>query len=104
MTQKVNTAQLQELINQGTLLLIDFYADWCGPCKAVAPVLQALSEERSDLKVVSVDVDTEQRAAAQFMVRSIPTLVLVKDAKVLDIKVGVMSLEQLRSWVQSKTA
>jgi thioredoxin 1 len=101
MTLKVTTEQLQEHINSGKALLVDFYADWCGPCKAVAPSLQKLSDERTDLTVVSVDVDAEQRAAAQFMVRSIPTLVLLKDGQVQGIKVGALSLEQLRSWVQA---
>ena len=70
------------------LVLIDFYADWCGPCKLMAPVIAELETEYSKVKFCKVDVDKEPELARLFKIKSIPTLALVKDNTFVDMSVG----------------
>ena len=69
-------------------VLLDFWAVWCGPCKMIAPIVEAIAEEREDIVVGKVNVDDETELAASFGVASIPTVVLVKDGKVAATSVG----------------
>ncbi len=100
MTAQVNSQQLQERVQSGKRILIDFYADWCGPCKAVAPAVARMAQERSDLEVLKVNIDEEPQAAAKFGVRSIPTLTLVEGGDVAAVKVGALTYGQLADWVR----
>ena len=78
------------------LVLVDFWATWCGPCKMIAPVLEELDSEMSEtVKIVKVDVDENQETAGQFQVMSIPTLLLMKDGEVVDKVVGFQPKEAL---------
>ena len=76
-------------------VLLDFWAVWCGPCKMIAPIVEALAEEREDILVGTVDVDSEMELATAFGVASIPTVVLVKDGKVAATSVGYRSKADL---------
>lgn len=76
-----------ELVKEG-LVLVDFYADWCGPCKMIAPVLEEIEKEDETLKIVKVDVDEQGVLAQRFGVMSIPTLVLFKDGQKVDQVIG----------------
>ena len=76
-------------------VLIDFYAEWCGPCKMIAPIVHELAEENPDITVVKVDVDEETPLAIEFGVQSIPTLVVMKNGKVANKAIGFRSKEQL---------
>ncbi|MBO5908401.1 MAG: thioredoxin [Clostridia bacterium] len=76
-------------------VLIDFYAEWCGPCKMIAPIVHELAEENPDITVVKVDVDEETPLALEFGVQSIPTLVVMKNGKVANKAIGFRSKEQL---------
>ena len=69
-------------------VLLDFWAVWCGPCKMIAPIVEAIAEEREDIVVGKVNVDDEMELAASFGITSIPTVVLVKDGKVAATSVG----------------
>ncbi len=77
----------EELTKDG-LVLVDFYADWCGPCKMIAPVLEEIDNEEQDLNIVKVNVDEQGALAQQYGVMSIPTLVLFKDGQKVDQLVG----------------
>ena len=72
----------EEVIQSGKAVLVDFWAEWCGPCHAVAPVLDKIAEERSDeLKLVKVNIDEEQELAQRYGVMSIPTMILFRDGE-----------------------
>jgi len=87
-----------ELIKDG-LVLVDFYADWCGPCKMLAPNMEELSKEYN---VVKVNVDEFEDVARKYGIMSIPALYLFKDGEVIDKKVGYQDLEELKAWLTSK--
>lgn len=84
----------EELTKNG-LVLVDFYADWCGPCKMIAPILEELDNEDEALNVVKVNVDEQGILAQRFGVMSIPTLVLFKDGVKVDQLVGFLPKPQL---------
>lgn len=69
-------------------VLLDFWAEWCGPCRMVAPILSEIAEERPDVKVCKVNVDEEGELAASFGVQSIPTLIVIKNGKITSAEVG----------------
>ncbi len=80
----------QEVLESNKTVLIDFWASWCGPCKMLSPVVDEIAEEVDDsIKVCKVNVDEERELAMQFQVRSIPTLVVLKNGKVVNQSVGV---------------
>lgn len=80
------------------IVLVDFYADWCGPCKRIAPVIEQLANEmQGKVTVVKVDVDTSQQTAAKFEVMSIPTLMIFVNGKKVETIVGLTSLDNLRN-------
>lgn len=84
-----------EVINSDKPVILDFYADWCGPCGMVAPIMSEIASERSDIKVGKINVDEQPELAAQFGVMSIPMLVVMKDGKVVNSSVGAKPKEQI---------
>lgn len=76
-------------------VLVDFFATWCGPCRQMSPILDQVSEERSDVKIVKVDVDENQNLAAEYGVMSIPTLIYFKGGKAVSQAVGARSKASL---------
>ena len=83
-------------------VLVDFWADWCGPCKMIAPALEEISEELADkLTIAKVDIMENTDAASQFGVQSIPLMVLFKDGKPVAQKLGAAPKSQLKGWLES---
>lgn len=89
---------LNEIVKEG-VTVVDFFATWCGPCKMLSPVLEELEEDRSDFKVVKIDIDKEQELARSYGIMSVPTLILFKDGKEISKKVGFMPKELLSNWI-----
>ena len=88
----LNDSNFDQTISAENPTLVDFWAEWCGPCRAIAPVLEEIADERSGLvKVVKVNVDDSPDLAGRFEIRSIPTLLLFQDGEVLDQIVGAVS-------------
>ena len=85
----------QEVLNSDKPVLMDFWAPWCGPCRMVVPLVEEIAKERSDIKVVKINVDEEQELAMQFGVVSIPTLVVMKNGKVVNQVTGARPKAQI---------
>ena len=84
-----------EVMESEKVVLLDFYADWCGPCQMVAPVLAQIAEEREDIVVGKINVDEETQLALKFGVESIPMLAVIKDGKLVSKSVGFRPKEQI---------
>ena len=85
----------QEVLNSDKPVLMDFWAPWCGPCRKVDPQVEEIAKERSDIKVVKINVDEEQELAMQFGVMSIPTLVVMKNGKIVNQATGARPKAQI---------
>ncbi|MBO4737590.1 MAG: thioredoxin [Bacilli bacterium] len=83
-------------------VLVDFFATWCGPCKMLSPILEKVASEHEDLTVLKVDVDEVGDVAAQYGIRSIPTLILFEDGKAVDMKLGFMPEESVLRFAKLK--
>ena len=77
-----------EIINSDKPVLLDFWAPWCGPCRMVGPILEEIAGERSDIKIGKINVDEQPELASQFRVMSIPTLIVIKDGKIVNQSMG----------------
>lgn len=86
-----------EVLNSNKPVLLDFYADWCGPCRMVGPIVSEIANERSDVKVGKVNVDEQPELAALFQVMSIPMLAVIKNGKLENQVVGYRSKEQIEA-------
>ena len=84
-----------EVLNSEMPVLLDFWAPWCGPCRMVSPIVDEIAAERGDIKVGKVNVDEERELAGQFGVMSIPTLVVIKDGRVVNQMVGARPKSQI---------
>ena len=90
----------KEVINSDKTVLIDFYADWCGPCKAYSPIVESVASENEDIKVVKINVDKAQDIAIKYQVMSIPTTVVIKNGQEINRAVGMMSKSDLLEMVK----
>ena len=86
-----------EVLNSNKPVLLDFYADWCGPCRMVGPIVSEIANERNDVKVGKINVDEQPELAAQFQVMSIPMLAVIKNGKLENQVVGYRLKEQIEA-------
>ena len=92
----INKNNFQEVVmHSDKTVLLDFWASWCGPCRMVSPIVDEIAAERSDIKVGKINVDEQPELAAQFGVMSIPTLVVIKNGKVVNQAVGARPKAQI---------
>ena len=94
--QEININNFEsEVLKSNKKVLVDFNADWCGPCQMLKPILCEISEERNDVKIVSVNIDNEEELAEQYNVVSIPCLVLFKDGNEVSRSIGLKPKEEI---------
>lgn len=94
-----NESNFKSLIND-ELVLVDFFATWCGPCRMLAPVLSDLANDRGELKIVKIDIDENQSLAREYGVISVPTLMLFKKGNLVAKQSGYMPKELLSRWIE----
>ena len=92
---KITNDNLGEIISGGKTLLLDFFAEWCGPCRMVGPIIDEIAEENPDITVGKVNVDEERELASRYGVFSIPTLIVLKDGEIANKSVGAKPKEQI---------
>lgn len=91
-----------EVLNAKGLVLVDFWAEWCGPCRQLIPILDEVSKEMAGkVEICKMNVDESPNTAAQYGIRSIPTVFMFKDGKQIDVKVGLNSKSSLVSWIEA---
>ena len=102
MTQQITNDNFQELVSGNKPLMIDFWAEWCGPCRMISPIVEELAQEYADQVVVGkVNVDENDELAGEFGIRSIPTLLFFKNGEVVDKHVGAATKSVLESKVKA---
>ena len=104
--EQINDANFQEKVmeySKNKPVLVDFWAEWCGPCKAIAPILDDIALEMGDkISIKKINIDENPQAPANFSIRSIPTMILFKDGSMADAKIGMGSEADLKNWINSK--
>ena len=94
-----------EVLKSDTAVLVDYWAEWCGPCKSIAPILDEIAKEyEGRLKIAKINVDENQSTPAKFGIRGIPTLMLFKNGELAATKVGAMSKAQLTAFIDQQLA
>lgn len=95
-------SRFSEIIDSEALVLIDFSADWCGPCKVLGPILKQVKDDLGDtIKIIKIDVDKNQKLAAQYQVKGVPTMILFKKGKQLWRQSGVLQKNELIAIINS---
>jgi len=95
----------QDVLEAKGAVLVDFWAEWCGPCRMVAPILDEIAQEyQGKLTIAKVNIDENPETPSAYAVRGIPTMILFQDGKPVDTKVGAMPKSQMKDWIASKLA
>ncbi len=101
MATNITDAQFEEeVINSSVPVLVDFWAEWCGPCKQIAPALEELAAEmEGKLKIVKINVDENTKVPTEYRIQAIPTLMLFNKGELVDRKMGALAKSKIQSWV-----
>lgn len=93
----------EKVLKDKNIVLCDFWAEWCGPCKQISPILEELSEELQEnkIKIAKVNIDNNPETPSKFGIMSIPTLLLFKEGKLVSTQVGLQQKKELKSWIES---
>ena len=98
MIKEINEKEFEsEVLNSKEKVLVDFYANWCGPCKMLRPILDSIASERSDKKIVSINVDEAEELSEKYGILSIPCVILFQDGKEINRSVGLKSKSEIES-------
>ena len=97
MSKDINTNELTELLENNDVVLVDFHASWCGPCKALAPTIDKLSEDNQKAKIVKMNVDDNKEKALELGIRGVPTLIFFKKGQIAHRIVGAQPMGVLQS-------
>ncbi|WP_278286112.1 MULTISPECIES: thioredoxin [Clostridium] len=101
MVKHINENEFENEVLKGNgVVVVDFFATWCGPCKMLAPVLEEVQDEMKSVKIVKIDIDQNPDAAAEYGVKNIPTIKIFKDGKELTTNVGFMPKESLKDMIK----
>ena len=98
--QKINKTAFETAVSAEKTVLVDFYADWCGPCRMMSPIIDKVAESRPDVFIGKINVDEEQELAQQFGIYSIPTLVVIKDGQVTEQTSGTKTVAQILAMLE----
>jgi|APCry1669189534_1035231.scaffolds.fasta_scaffold51292_3 thioredoxin 1 len=104
MSKDINATELTELINNNEVVLADFHATWCGPCKALAPIIDKLTDENTKAKIVKINVDENKETAVELGVRGVPTMIFFKNGKVAHKLVGLATKENIQAKINELLA
>ena len=101
-TNKTSDSTFQDDISsESNLILVDFWAEWCGPCKQISPILEEIANEKDNLNILKLNIDENPITPQKYNVRGIPTLMLFKDGKLIDTKIGSLPKSSLEDWINS---
>ena len=101
MVKEIKENEFENIVlNSKEKVLVDFYADWCGPCKMLRPILDSIASERSDKKIVSINVDDTDELTSKYGIISIPCLILFQDGKEISRSVGLKSKSEIESMIE----
>ena len=101
-TIKTSDSTFQDDISsKSNLVLVDFWAEWCGPCKQISPILEEIANAKDNLNILKLNIDENPATPQKYNVRGIPTLMLFKDGKLIDTKIGSLPKSSLEDWINS---
>jgi thioredoxin 1 len=104
MPTDIDADKMEEIQNSEDYWVVDFWAEWCGPCKKLAPVFEEVSEEIEEVKFGKVDMEEHQELGTKLGVRALPTMLILKDGEEIARTSGAMPKQKLKNWVEENTA